>query len=410
MAKLAINGGQPIRTNPFPSWPIFDEKDLEFVTAVLKSGKWWYGEKVREFEEKFAEFQDAKYGVSCTNGTAALEIALISAGIGAGDEVIVPPYTFIATASAVLKANAIPIFCDIQEDTFNIDPDKIESLITDNTKGIVPVHITGYPADMDKISAIANKYNLKVIEDACHSWGSKWKGKGTGALGDGGCFSFQMSKNITSGEGGVIISDNEDFADLCRSYTNCGRGKDTPWYEHYILGGNYRLTEIQAAILLTQLARLDEQTQKREENADYLYEKLSSIPFIKLCKKDSRVTTRSYHMFLFRYLREKNQGITRKQFTEAMRQEGIPLSTGYTPLYKNPLFQNKGKGPNFCPISCPYYAKDIDYSSVKLPVVEQICEEAVWIGQTVLLGTREDMDDIVKAIEKIGDNASELKS
>lgn len=412
MSKLAINGAKPvrdIRKKPWPSWPIFDEKDLNFVSEVLRSKKWWYGQKVKEFEEKFAAFQDAKYGITVVNGTAALEVALICAGIGAGDEVIVPPYTFVATATAVLKANAVPVFCDIQEDTFNINPDKIETLITDKTKAIVPVHIAGLPCDMDRILGIAKKYNLKVIEDACHSWGSKWKGKGTGALGDAGCFSFQMSKNLTCGEGGIILSDDQELADLCRSYTNCGRGKDRPWYEHYILGGNYRMTELQAAILLTQLARLDEQTKIREENAEYLSEKLRQFPFIKLLKIDSRVTKRAYHMFIFRYISEENHNISRESFIKAMAAEGVPLNTGYIPLYKNPLFRKMGEGPEFCPLSCPYYSRKMDYTKVKLPVVEQLCEEAIWISQYMLLGTKEDMDEIAQAMEKINNNAEELK-
>jgi len=243
MEKLAIKGGRPIREKGFPAWPIFDAREEKAILEVLRSGKWWYGEKVAEFEREFAAFQDARYAVSCTNGTAGLEISLLSLGIGAGDEVIVPPYTFVATASAVLKVNAIPIFADIQLETGNIDPEDVEKKITDKTRAIIPVHFGGLPCDMDALGDIAQKHHLKIIEDACHSWGSKWKGKGTGAIGDCGVFSFQMSKNITAGEGGIILTDNEGIADTAKSYTNCGRGKDKPWYEHYLLGGNYRMTE-----------------------------------------------------------------------------------------------------------------------------------------------------------------------
>ncbi len=410
MSRLTIKGGEPIRKRPFFGWPVFDDREINAVTKVLKSGKWRYGEKVREFEERYAAFQDAKYGISASSGTVALEIALICAGIGAGDEVIVPAYSFIATASAVLKANAIPIFCDIEADTFNIDPEKIESLITNRTRAIIPVHFAGLPCDMDRIMEIAGKHNLKVIEDACHSWGSKWKGRGMGALGDAGVFSFYMTKNITSGEGGIILTDNEEFAAQCRSYTNCGRGKDKPWYEHYILGGNYRLTEIQAAILLVQLQRLEEHTKRREENADYLSGRISSMPFIKLLKRDPRVTRRSYHLFIFRYLREKLNNIAREKFIEVLNAEGIPAIAGYPhPLYKNPLFARKGKGPGYCPLSCPYYGREVDYAGLNLSVVEKLCsEEAVWLRHSMFLGTREDMDDIAKAMEKILDNVKEL--
>ena len=405
MNKLAVNGGKPIRNKPWPTWPIIHKKDFELVDKVLRSGKWWYGEKVREFEERFASFQDARYGITTTNGTAALEIALICAGIGAGDEVIIPPYTFVATVSAVLKANAIPIFVDIDEDTFNIDPDKIEGAITKRTKAIIPVHIAGLPCDMDRIINIAKKHNLKIIEDACHSWGSKWKNKGTGALGDAGAFSFQMSKNITSGEGGIILTDNKDLADLCRAYTNCGRKEGKPWYEHYSLGGNYRMTEIQAAILLKQLERLEEQTNRRAENARYLSERLNPLPFIELVTEDSRVTRRAYHLFVFKYIAEKLNNVSREKFLKALNAEGIPAAEGYYPLYKNPLFATK-----FFPLSCPYYGTKTDYTKLHLPVVEKICaKEGIWFIHSMLLGTKEDMGDIVKAMKKIRDNIGELK-
>jgi len=409
VAKLAINGGKKIREKGFPDWPIIGKEERENLLGVFESGKWWYGEKVKEFEEKFAKFQDAKFGITCTNGTAALEISLVSCGIGAGDEVIVPPYTFIATASSVLKVNAIPVFADIDLDTSNIDPVDVERKITKRTKAIIPVHFGGLPCDMDTLNSIAKKYNLRIIEDACHSWGSKWKNKGTGALGDCGAFSLQMSKNITSGEGGIILTDNEELAEDARSYSNCGRGKGKNFYEHFLLGSNYRMTELQAAILLGQLTRLEKQTIKREANAKYLDENLKDIPGISLIKRDKRVTRRSYHMYIFRFLKEKWNGVTREKFLKALNAEGIPAWAGYPiPLYKNPLFLRKGKGPQFCPVSCPYYGKEIDYTQVFCPNTEKMCEEAVWIPHPVLLAEKEDMRDIINAIEKIYKNKEEL--
>ncbi len=413
MGRLAILGGSPIRDlrkKPWPRWPIFGEEERKNLLSVFESGNWWYGERVREFEEKFAEFQDAKFGISCTNGTAALEIGLLALGIGAGDEVIVPPYTFIATASSVLKVNAIPIFADVQLETGNLDPEDTERKITDKTRAIVPVHFGGLPADMDAFNSIAKRYNLKIIEDACHSWGTKWKGKGTGALGDCGAFSFQMSKNITSGEGGILLTDNEDLAETARSYSNCGRGKDKPWYEHYLLGDNLRMTELQAAILLGQLTRLESQTLNREESAKFLDENLKDFPGIKIVQRDKRVTRRSYHLYIFRFI-EEVWGISRERFIEAVSKEGIPIGSGYPmPLYKNPLFQKKGTGPKYCPISCPYYGKEIDYSTVFCPNAEKLCKEVVWIPHAVLLAGKEEMLDIVKAIEKVWENRKELKN
>jgi dTDP-4-amino-4,6-dideoxygalactose transaminase len=412
MSKLAISGGKPVRDkkgNPWPSWPVFGVEERKRLIEVFESGKWWYGERIKEFEQKFSGFQDARYGITCTNGTAALEIGLLACGVKAGDEVIVPPYTFIATASSVLRVNAIPVFADIDLTTANLDPADTERKITEKTRAIMPVHFAGLPCDMDAFNALAGRYNLKVIEDACHSWGSKWKGKGTGALGDCGGFSFQMSKNITSGEGGIVITDDEQLAETARSYSNIGRVKDKPWYEHYILGTNLRMTELQAAILLGQFTRLEEQTEKREENAVYLDRIISQIPGIEIIFRDKRITRRSYHLYIFRFNSEV-WGVSREGFIEGLKAEGIPVSSGYPhPLYRNPLFQKKGSGPEYCPISCPYYNKDIDYTEVNCPAAEQMCKQAVWITHPILLSDIKDIREIGEAIEKLWENREELK-
>ncbi|MDD3925729.1 MAG: DegT/DnrJ/EryC1/StrS family aminotransferase [bacterium] len=410
MKRLAIHGGIPVRSEKsFPAWPVFGHEERARLMEVFESGKWWYGEKVKEFEEKYAAFHDAKYSVTCTNGTAALETALLACGIGAGDEVIVPPYTFIATASAVLKANAIPVFADIEPDTCNLDPEDVERKITDKTRAIIPVHLGGLPVDMDAFCELAKKYNLVLIEDACHSWGSKWQDKGTGAIGDCGVFSFQMSKNITSGEGGILLTDNGDIADRARSYTDCGRIKGGAWYEHYFFGSNLRMTELQAGILLGQLERLEEQTLKRERNAAYLGELLQDIPGIGLMRRDPRVTRRSYHMYIFRFLSEQWPGVSRDRFLEALRAEGIPCSSGYPkPLYKNHLYQQMGEGAASCPVTCPYHGRTVDYGNVMCPNTELICREACWIPHTVLLAEEPDMKDIAEAIKKIWEHRKEL--
>ena len=408
--QLAIAGGKPVRTKPFPvKWPVIGKEERRNLLGVFDSGKWWYGEKVAKFERKYAAFQNAKYGVSCTNGTVALEIALLACGIGAGDEVIVPPYTFMATASAVLKVNAIPVFADIDLNTGNLDPKAAAKAITAKTKAIMPVHFAGLPVDMDAFKALARKHKLRLIEDACHSWGSQWKGKGTGAIGDCGVFSFQMSKNITSGEGGILLTDNEEIADAARSYSNCGRGKGKAFYEHYLLGSNLRMTELQAAILLGQLTRLKEQTIKRQKNAVLLDKGLKNIPGIALLRNDPRVTRRSYHIYIFRFVTEVWGGVSREIFLKALQAEGIPVGAGYPiPLYKNPLFQKSGKGPRYCPLSCPYYGKKIDYTRVSCPNSERICKEACWIGQRNLLAEPSDMQDVITAVAKIWEHGNEL--
>ena len=410
MSKLAINGGQKTCTNPWPDWPIWDEKERNALIEVLESGKWWYGEKVRQFEQAFADFQGAKFGITACNGTVALEAALASLGIGAGDEVIIPPYTFVATATSVLRVNAIPIFADILPDTLCIDPADVERKITDKTKAIIPVHLAGNVADMDALNEIAKKHDLKIIEDACHSWGSQWKGKGTGAIGDCGAFSFQASKNITSSEGGIILTDDEDLAEYARSYTNCGRKKDRPWYEHYILASNLRMTEFQAAILLAQLTRLESQTIRRQQNASILDEILSEIPSIKTIRTDPRTTRRSYHFYPFRVNLDE-LGISRERFIQALEAEGVPASPGYTvPLYKNPLFQQPDLWlKKRCVWLCPHYGKDIDYTKVSCPVCEQVCSDTVWLPHRLLLAEPEDVRRAADAIKKVCENADELK-
>ena len=408
LAKLALKGGEPVRTQPFPKWPIFDKRELEALKSVLESGLWGIGgSRKKEFEEKFASYQHAKYGVAVTSGTAALEVSLRALGIGCGDEVIVPPYTFMATVTTIFYVNAIPIFADIDPETYTLDPKSVETVISERTKAILPVHISGRPADMDGLLSIAKKYDLYILEDACQAWGSEWRGKRVGAIGDIGTFSFQSSKNITSGEGGMIVTNDDDLYAKAWSLHNCGRLLKGPWYEHHLPGGNFRMTEFQAAILLVQLERFDEQTEKRMSNARYLNSKLSKIDGIKPLKDDERITRNAYHLYIFRFDPEAFGGISKSTFAEALQAEGIPVSVGYSrPLYKEPYLDYFKR----CPLSCPYYGKSVDYSKVRLPVAEKACyTEGLWLRQYALLGSKEDMDDIVAAFEKVKENVDELK-
>lgn len=400
MAKLAIDGGEPIRKKPFSKWPVWDESEANALKSVLESGVWGIGgSKVPEFEQKFASYVGVEYGICVTSGTTALEIALRAADVGPGDEVIVPPYTFMATASSVLQIKAIPIFADIDKDTYNLNPDAMESAITERTKAVIPVHIGGCPADMDRIMEIARKHNIIVIEDCAQAHSAEWKGKKVGSIGDMGCFSFQSSKNLCAGEGGIITTNNREMGDKCWSFHNCGRVRQGAWYEHPLLGSNLRMTEWQAAILLAQMERLEEQTNTRNHNALYLSKKLSEIDGIQPLMRDKRVTIHSYHLYIFKYDSSKFNNIPKLKFIQALNAEGIPCSSGYNPLYKDDLF----KAPiQKCPISCAYYKGEVDYSKVYCPVTEKACsEEAVWLFQSMLLGTEEDMDDIVNAICKI---------
>lgn len=391
MSRLAINGGKPLRTRPWPKWPVFGDEERRQLLDTFESGKWWYGEKVREFERRFAAFQGAAHGITSTSGTTALEAALVGVGIQPGDEVIVPPYTFVATASSVLRLGARAVFADVELDSFNMDPQAVEQAVSARTRAVMPVHFGGLPCDMDRLGDLAKEHDLRIVEDACHSWGSRWKGKGTGTLGDCGAFSFQMSKNITAGEGGIVVTDDEALADAIRSFTNVGRGKGGPWYEHRFLGSNLRMTELQAAILLGQLTRLEEQTVKREQNAAFLTEGLEDLPGIRVQRTDPRVTRRSFHLYLLRVL-EEEAGIPRDRFLGAIRAEGIVAHPGYPhPLYENPVFEDQPEAHSPCPNA------------------DLLCRQTVTIPQHVLLAEENDMSDIVHAVRKVLDNKEELQ-
>ncbi|NLO82858.1 MAG: DegT/DnrJ/EryC1/StrS family aminotransferase [Clostridiales bacterium] len=399
MASLAVNGGTPVRTKPFTEWPIFGKSDEDALINVLRSGAWGRvsgGKKNEELEERFAQYHDAKYGVTCVNGTVALEIALKAMGIGEGDEVIVPAYTFIATASAAVMVGAIPKFVDIDPNTYNIDPSKIEEAITPNTKAIIPVHIGGCPANMDGILAVAKKYGLMVLEDAAQAVGAEWRGKKVGAIGEIGTFSFQASKNLNAGEGGIIITNDPKLADMAWSLMNVGRVKSGGWYDHPILGWNYRMTEFQAALVLSQMERLEEQMRLREENADYLSKGLHQIGGVEPLVPDEGVSRHAYHLYIFRYCKDEFGGIPKEKFLAALQAEGIPASSGYLPLYRFPaLVDSREKA---------------GYDKLYLPVTEKACyEEGVWLLHNVLLGSKADMDDIVNAVAKIKAHIDELK-
>lgn len=395
---LAINGGNKTVRKNF-TWPIFDESDVHAVTQVVESGQWGNPDcrgLVEKFEREFAEYCGSKFALSCVNGSVALRLALIAAGVRPGDEVIVPPYTFIATATIVIEANCVPVFVDIEPDTYNLDPSKIEAAITDRTKAVIPVHFAGQACAMDEIMDIARKYNLHVIEDAAHAHGGEYKGKKLGSIGHAGCFSFQSSKNLNAGEGGLVVTDDEKLYDVMNSLRNVGRVKGGQWYEHHYIGCNYRITQFQAALLLQQLSRLEEQTRRRDENGRYLNTLLESVEGIDPLTRGHGETLHTYHLYIFRYDKSKFNGLSKKEFSEMLAAEGVPSFMGYPkPIYEQPLFQNK----NFMCYAIP---ESVDYSNVHCPVAERACyEEAIWILQHAMLGTKEDMNQFVEAIKKI---------
>jgi dTDP-4-amino-4,6-dideoxygalactose transaminase len=396
--KQAISGVSKTIDKNFP-WPIFDEAEVNAVAGVIRSGEWGNPNcdgMVEFFENEFARFCGTRYAVSCVNGSVALRLALIACGVKPGDEVIVPPYTFIATASIVLETNCVPVFADIEPDTYNLDPAAVEKAITGRTKAIIPVHFAGQSCNMDALMDIAQKNNLKVIEDACHAHGGEYMGKKLGSIGDAGCFSFQSSKNLTSGEGGIVITNSEDIFDLVNSLRNVGRVKGGQWYEHHNLGCNYRMTQLQAVLLSHQLKRLESQNQLRNSNGLYLNSLLKDIDGISPLTRGHGETLHTYHLYIFRYDKTKFNNLNKFEFARRLAAEGVPSFMGYPePLYKQPVFQKK----NFFCYAIPEY---VDYANVCCPVAERACyEEAVWILQHSMLGTKEDMDKFAEAILKI---------
>ena len=407
MAKLAINRGEKVRTKPWPAWPVWDEREIEALEEVVRSGRWGRlreGSRVEEFEQKFAAYQDAKFGVAVTSGTAALTVALKAAGVDVGDEVIVPGYTFIATATCALHNNAVPIFVDVELDTMNIDPAAVEAAITPRTRAVIPVHWCGRAADMDRLLDIAQRHGLALVEDACHGWGATWNGRKLGAIGHLGGVSFQASKHITAGEGGIVLTNDEDLAAKAFAYHHIGRIAGRPFYEHHLVGWNFRMTEFDAAVLLAQLDRLEEQAQRREDNANFLCEQLKGIDGIRLLRREPYMTRISWHSFIVMYESEALDGLPRSRFTDALGAEGIPTSGGYShPLYKNPLFTERRFGRLAEHVSFP------DYRGVHLPNCERLCQDRVSFPQACLLGTKDDMRDIAHAVAKVAQNADELR-
>jgi dTDP-4-amino-4,6-dideoxygalactose transaminase len=405
--KLALLGGTPLRKRPFTSWPIFGRPEEKGLLRTLHSGKWGRldGTQVAGFERRFAAMHGCKHGIAVVNGTVSLRIGLMAAGIQADDEVIVPPYTFLSTASAVVEANAIPVFADVDLETFNLDPKAVEAAITPRTRAIIPVHFAGQVADMDAIMAIARKRKLIVIEDAAHAHGAVYKKRSAGSIGRLGSFSFQSSKNLTSGEGGIITTNDDQLAESCRSIHSCGRIPGGLWYEHHVISGNYRLGEFQGAILNCQLSRLEAQTRKRDANGRHLAAKLSQLPGLYPQKRIPGCDQHSYHLFMMRVAAEKF-GVPRGTVIEALQAEGIPCSGGYAvSLPQQPLFRNKAFAPYL-----PKSSARLDYQNAHCPNSDRLCrEQTIWFEQSMFLGPRTDMDDIVRAFEKIYENRDALK-
>jgi len=413
--KLAIEGGNPIRRSPFPPWPYFWEEEKQAVKKVLDSGKvnYWTGKKGVEFQNEFADYCGVKYAIAVCNGTAALHVALAAAKVGPGDEVIVPARTFVATAMAVLHQNAIPVFADVDLRTHNISIASVKELINQRTRAIIPVHLAGYPAEMNELVALAKENNLVVIEDAAQAHGAEYKGKKTGSLGDMAAFSFCQDKIMTTGgEGGMVTTDDDEMAEMARTYKDHGYWEEERrsllemealyTYIHHSLGYNYRLTEIQSAIGIELVKKLDWMVNRRIENAHYLTENLKELDFLQIPHEASYVKHSFYKYYCTLVLNKLK--VDRDLFVKAVRAEGVPIGIGVTSEnYLEEIFREKrGYGRTLCPFDCPRYQKEeLNYAKVICPNARKLSKEVfvLLVHPTI---EKKDLDDVIRAVKKVG--------
>ncbi len=398
MSDLAILGGEPVRRRPFPPWPQHSEGDARRLAAVLESGNWggypYPNALAGEFARRFAEYHSAKYGACVANGTIALLVALQAAGVRFGDEVIVPAYTWDGTAGAVLAAGGVPVFADVDPDTYCQDIESARAAITPRTKAIIPVHLAMRFAEMDPLVELAKEHDLVIIEDCAHAHGGQYKGRGAGSIGDAGCFSFQSSKLMTSGEGGAVITNRLDVFELMQSLSNCGRASETDCFKRRIVGSNYRITEFQAAVLFGQLERLDELREKRACRAAELSRALAGIDGVRPLPPQPELTRDTIYNYVFQY-RPADDRVPRDLFAAALDAEGIPCDGRfYEAVYRSDLFPaNAADFPQL---------RGVDYGAVCCPVSERAAyEESVWLPQFTLIGDGDDVEDIIRAIEKV---------
>jgi dTDP-4-amino-4,6-dideoxygalactose transaminase len=407
MSELALLGGNKAKRKPFPAWPQYDDKERRALEEVLESRVWWRtpGTRTLEFEKAFASYHGARHGLAVTNGTAALEVTMAALDIGQGDEVIVPNFTFVATASAVLFANALPVLVEVDPESYCLDPALAEAAITPRTKAIIAVHMGGHPADLDHLRELAKRRGIHLVEDSAHAHGSEWRGRKIGTFGTAATFSFQASKLMTAGEGGMIISNDDAFERQARSVHDCGRMPGKWFYSHFIYGSNYRLSEWQGAVLNVQLGRLEEQTLHRHRNGRLLDKLLSEIPGITPQKCDPRCTRNGQYAYIFHVDAEQFAGISTENFIAALNAEGIPTQASYPPLHELDCFRN---GEYRKRLSGAQATEPHAFLQQYFPHTQRAAWETVWIPQFALLGDEEDMNEIAVAIRKVQTNAATI--
>ena len=405
MSIPALLGGAPVALpDTYPPWPQWGEREREELLGTLASGQWWTGDGDRAFRfaREFAAYQGAAGGRPFTNGTHTLEAALVACGIGEGDEVIVPGMTFVASASAVLSVNAVPVLVDVDPETLCIDPDAAEAAITDRTRAVIAVHVAGAVCDLDVLVPMCVRRGLHLIEDCAHAHGSQWRGRGVGSYGTFGSFSMQQSKLITSGEGGALIGNDEQLLDAAWNYADCGRERDRWFYHHATLGSNFRMSEWQAAVLLGQLERFPAQHATRNANAIALGEALAAIPGLRAQKRDERMDSQGNYCFVFHYDARQFAGLPLRSFEEALGAEGVPMAVSYPSLSDLEVFRRG----NFAPTR--RHTAPALYRSLQLPNSERIASSTIWIQHRTLLAERSDVLRVAEAASRIQEHAAAI--
>jgi dTDP-4-amino-4,6-dideoxygalactose transaminase len=362
-----------------PTWPQAGEREAELLRMVLESTQWGgFHPFVAEFEQSFAAYQQAAHGISAFNGTVTLELALNVLGIGPGDEVIVPAISFVSSATAVSRAGALPVFVDIEPGSFNIDPESVREALSPRTRAVMAVHFGGTMSNMDEISRICREHDVFLIEDAAHAQGSEWNGKRAGSFGIAGSFSFQNGKVLCAGEGGILVTSDDSFAERARSIANCGRKEGASFYEHHRLGTNLRLTGFQAAVLLAQFERLPEQIHQRTSNAALLKDALRDVEEIVWQEQMPQVTQNSFYLLIGRVCGSPGG---RDAVVSKLRAAGVPC----TPFYPHTLYENPAYREAACRIR-------------PCPVAERSIRDAFWLPHRVLLADEDTIRQVADAI------------
>ena len=422
MGKLAITGGPKAATRGIASpWPMFDERDKQGLMEVLESRKWgrsafdYYNReesKLYQFEMAFAEFHDGKYALAVSTGTTALETCLRAVGVEAGCEVIVPAFTYIASASCVLLCNGVPIFVDVDPRNYTIDPRAVEAAITPRTRAVVAVDFGGMPCDTDALGEICRRHGIALVSDCAHAHGGQWRGRGVGSHADMAGFSCMPGKVFAIGEGAVVMTNSEELYEKAFRYHHAGRDRGAESLDFTWPATTLRLSEWEAAIGLVALTRLGEQAETRWRNVRYLAEGMEDIPGLSGLEIDERVTRWNPFRWHFKFIPHEFDGIHRDVFRKALSAEGVPCGIGPTrPLYTFSMFASGKWGETGCPVRCPLYKGNVDYTKVHCPEAERIHEtEALDIGHRFILGPQEDVDLILDAMRKIRDNVDELRS